>query len=534
MHKALENAIPILAVSVASKNYDFADAGELMLHLDTELDKNNPGAAKVLTEIGIDLKRAAWMLSTTIPNVISVQFNPSGSQNSIMAALLDLVEGMRAAAPVSPDKTFEEWLSGRGAQPVSTTQHGGNSPQRSSVVRPAGGPAVPSEVPDLPKGYLVRDTILDGIKALIFPPTETESTAPAGELQEQPARSSVVTVQGMGGSGKTVVAAALVFDPNVSAHFDVIVFLPFGQAPVLRDLQKTMFYQLVKKNLDAGLSGDEVITALADAAKGKKVLCVLDDVWTKEAFQPFSRLLDSNTASRLVATTRIKGLVPSAAEYELGLLSPDDSVSLLLECAGEKTTKPFSDMLYRAVELCGHLPLVISIAAGPRMRPKCRRRVTLRQARGVRTPRDPSSNALASAGILEQQHGGVVDDDFITLLSADNAEVLREGEHGDLLVSIEDRLITASLNSYTGKDKAQVEELFLKFAVFPEDVAVPISVFDQLAPLWAGRDTKRAHLKVRSWVTALIHCSLAKGSLATGVYQHDVSAAPPLPGRMRV
>ena len=91
MHKALENSIPILAVSVASKNYDFADAGELMLHLDTELDKNNPGAAKVLTEIGIDLKRAAWMLSTTIPNVISVQFNPSGSQNSIMAALLDLV-----------------------------------------------------------------------------------------------------------------------------------------------------------------------------------------------------------------------------------------------------------------------------------------------------------------------------------------------------------------------------------------------------------------------------------------------------------
>ena len=415
MHKALENAIPILAVSVASKNYDFADAGELMLHLDTELDKNNPGAAKVLTETGIDLKRAAWMLSTTIPNVISVQFNPSGSQNSIMAALLDLVEGMRAAAPVSPDKTFEDWLSGRGAQPVSTTQHGGNSPQRSSVVRPAGGPAVPSEVPDLPKGYLVRDTILDGIKALVIPPTKTESTAPAGELQEQPAQSSVVTVIGMGGSGKTVVAAALVFDPTVSSRFDVIVFLPFGQAPVLRDLQKTMLYQLVKKNLDAGLSGDEVIVALADAAKGKKVLCVLDDVWTKEAFQPFSRLLDSTTASRLVATTRIKGLVPSAAEYELGLLSPDDSVSLLLECAGEKTTKPFSDMLYRAVELCGHLPLVISIAAGPRVRPvtqsarrrvtvcfkrsrNCRHRVTLRQT--LSHPQVSLSNSTVASSTM--------------------------------------------------------------------------------------------------------------------------------------
>ena len=62
------------------------------------------------------------------------------------------------------------------------------------------------------------------------------------------------------------------------------------------------------------------------------------------------------------------------------------------------------------------------------------------------------------------------------MLSADNAEVLREGELGDELVSIEDRLITASLNSYTGKDKAEVEALFLKLAVFPEDIPVPVPV----------------------------------------------------------
>ena len=51
---------------------------------------------------------------------------------------------------------------------------------------------------------------------------------------------------------------------------------------------------------------------------------------------------------------------------------------------------------------------------------------------------------------------------------------------------------------------------------------VPIVVFDALAPLWAGRDVKRANLKVRSWVTALVRCSLVVGSLAHGVYQHDI------------
>ena len=216
------------------------------------------------------------------------------------------------------------------------------------------------------------------------------------------------------------------------------------------------------------------------------MLCVLDDVWTKEAHQPFSRLLDET--SRPVVTTRLKGLVLGAGEFELGLLSPDDAISLLLECAGEKTvTKPYPEIYRKAAELCGFLPLVLSIAAG----------------------------------ILEQQ-GSVVDESFISLLSADHGEVLREGEHGDEMVSIEDRLIRSSLNSYTGKDKAQVEALFRKFAVFPEDVAVPLAVFDVLAPLWVGRDTKRPHLKLRSWVTALIRCSLATGSLSDGVGQHDI------------
>ena len=88
-------------------------------------------------------------------------------------------------------------------------------------------------------------------------------------------------------------------------------------------------------------------------------------------------------------------------------------------------------------------------------------RLRLRNYRAVTLSR-------SRAGILDQQYGGVVDESFIALLSADHGEVLREGEFGDELVSIEDRLIKASLNSYTGKDKRQVEDLFLKFAVFPE------------------------------------------------------------------
>ena len=59
------------------------------------------------------------------------------------------------------------------------------------------------------------------------------------------------------------------------------------------------------------------------------------------------------------------------------------------------------------------------------------------------------------------------------------------------MASLEDRLIFASLNSYTGKDKASVEDLFLKLAVFPEastraSCVCPTAPHDGI-PLYAHR-----------------------------------------------
>ena len=59
---------------------------------------------------------------------------------------------------------------------------------------------------------------------------------------------------------------------------------------------------------------------------------------------------------------RVTGFVPGAPEFALGLLSADDSVGLLMECAGEKAgIPPHNELQYKAVELCGNLPLVLSI-----------------------------------------------------------------------------------------------------------------------------------------------------------------------------
>jgi len=110
-------------------------------------------------------------------------------------------------------------------------------------------------------------------------------------------------------------------------------------------------------------------------------------------------------------------------------------VSLLLTAAGKTGVPPFRDLDYEAAKQCGFLPLVLSVAGG-----------------------------------LLQQLGGRIDSDFVQMLGADNAEVLRErvGEFGDHLVGIEDRIIRKSLDNCRGADKVKIVDLFHKFAVFPE------------------------------------------------------------------
>ena len=68
----------------------------------------------------------------------------------------------------------------------------------------------------------------------------------------------------------------------------------------------------------------------------------------------FTTVLDLESGtSKLMVTTRLKGIMHHGAQFELGLLSEHDAVALMLECAGERLkTKP-TPLMLRAVELCG-------------------------------------------------------------------------------------------------------------------------------------------------------------------------------------
>merc|ERR550514_2278876 len=268
----------------------------------------------------------------------------------------------------------------------------------------------------------------------------------------------------------------------------MICFAGVGQDGDLRDLQKSLYFQLTNSQLPANLRGEsEVFAALQAAAVDKSVVCVIDDAWQLDQVQLLN-FIDPRTASRTLVTTRISGLVPGAlAEFALGLLAPEDAVALLFEVAGARTVPPYDPIAYRAADACGRLPLVLAVAGG----------------------------MLAEAG-------GRLSEEFVKLLQEDHGEVLREGEFGGAQVKIEDRLISASLRAYEGAEREQVVALFTLFALFPEDVPVPRGLFDLLASSIFGASGKRPQLKVRSWLTALLRLSLLQGSMVDGVFQHDI------------
>jgi hypothetical protein len=165
MHAAIEAGVPIIAIAVQGKGYDFTRAADLMLHLDTKLDVVNPGACAMLRKEGVDPLDVAFKLSTVLPSIISVKFDSSGSANSINASLLDIIEAMKAATPIVIKHSRDQWLQSRLQSRSSTAgslekQHGGTSSpltpaSASAIVETTALASIPLSVPELP----VRPTV---------------------------------------------------------------------------------------------------------------------------------------------------------------------------------------------------------------------------------------------------------------------------------------------------------------------------------------------------------------------------------------
>ena len=108
----------------------------------------------------------------------------------------------------------------------------------------------------------------------------------------------MLALQKQGGVGKTMLTSAVVRDIRVRAAFEVIGWVNLSQQPDLLELQRRLYQQLRLEKESMPTKSKESVemqaAALKEAATGKVVLIVLDDLWDSNHSKPFAVIDESN------------------------------------------------------------------------------------------------------------------------------------------------------------------------------------------------------------------------------------------------
>jgi hypothetical protein len=224
----------------------------------------------------------------------------------------------------------------------------------------AGHELVNGDAPREPLHYLMRDA-LGQLRDMLLA-SDAGSVGITGH-------SVAAGIQGMGGVGKTVLAAALTRDPDVQRTFpDGIFWLTLGQHPNLLDLMNRL----------AGWLGDcggpftswlDAQPAIRQSLTGRRALLMLDDVWLLDHAIAFNLL---SPPGRLLITTRLREAVVGmgAAEFCVDVLSLLDAKRMLANWAGVKDENLLPPLATEVAQECGCLPLALAmVGAMVQLRP---------------------------------------------------------------------------------------------------------------------------------------------------------------------
>ena len=143
-----------------------------------------------------------------------------------------------------------------------------------------------------------------------------------GWLMDGEQHQTVISIVGMGGSGKTTLAANTYNNDDVKKHFNYCcAWITISQAYDIEDLLRSMinrFYRSMKEVDPTNLSSMnhiELVKMLVGFLKDKMYLLVLDDVWDTNLLDEINVLLQhSSLGSRIIITTQKEDV----ACYHLG------------------------------------------------------------------------------------------------------------------------------------------------------------------------------------------------------------------------
>jgi len=215
----------------------------------------------------------------------------------------------------------------------------------------------PINVPSLPADFIARPDDLDGLKELVLFSDERRSAITGKTTGD--CSVSRVGLHGMGGIGKSVLAAALARDDQIlEAFFDGVIWIALGQTPNLPNRQLQLL-RFLDKDHRAITDEQDGLGCLRLALRDKTCLIILDDVWSMNDVRAFDAM---GPDCRLLITTRDREIVRGlkAEELCLDVLGVEQSLELLAMSSGQDIAA-LGSKARQVAEECDRLPLALAM-----------------------------------------------------------------------------------------------------------------------------------------------------------------------------
>ncbi|GCE58654.1 NB-ARC domain-containing protein [Microcystis aeruginosa] len=205
-----------------------------------------------------------------------------------------------------------------------------------------------NQAPPKPSYFVERPEVSIELKKLLL----SETTEKTGTLV-------ISAIYGLGGIGKSTLAAALAQEKEVQAFFpDGIFWATLGQQPDILSflhgwIQALGDYNFKPTGIDA--ASLHLRTLLAD----KKALLVVDDLWNVEDIDPFRVAV--NHCKLLVTTREVP--VKGAIRYDLDVMTESQSLALLTGYLRKELTAEEEAQGKNLAKIVGYLPLALELTA---------------------------------------------------------------------------------------------------------------------------------------------------------------------------
>jgi hypothetical protein len=252
-------------------------------------------------------------------------------------------------------------------------------------------------------------------------------------------------LRGAGGFGKTTLARMLVHDPTVQQAFsDGIAWVTIGEDAEGADLAAkvnavTETVSRSKPSLsDPALAG----SALGEALGDRRMLLVLDDIWSRAQLEPF--LSGGPNTVRLVTTRQHQVLPATAVHVDVDAMATTEARGLLLSGLDGVGEHVVAGLLKAA----GRWPVLLALV-----------------------------NGAARSDVAHGADSGEALGDILAALILDGPTALDVSNPDD-----RSHAVSATLELSLSRLSAAERDRYQELAVFPEDVDVPLSV---LGRYWA-------------------------------------------------